>query len=68
MQKPLTIRWQQRLVYYEKALGQLVSAVNLANQRKLFVNANPTIAINYINANDDVTFMITRGIANCQSD
>jgi nucleotidyltransferase substrate binding protein (TIGR01987 family) len=35
MQKPLTIRWQQRLINYEKALGQLVSAVNLANQRKL---------------------------------
>lgn len=35
MQKTFDIRWQQRLVNYEKALSQLISAVNLSKQRNL---------------------------------
>lgn len=35
MQKTSDIRWQQRLVNYEKALSQLISAVNLSKQRSL---------------------------------
>ncbi|MGM0600201.1 MAG: nucleotidyltransferase substrate binding protein, partial [Candidatus Rifleibacteriota bacterium] len=31
----IDIRWHQRLNHYEKALGRLKSAVELANQRKL---------------------------------
>lgn len=30
---------------------------------RVFANAHPTIVLNYINANDDVTFMIKRGLA-----
>jgi nucleotidyltransferase substrate binding protein (TIGR01987 family) len=35
MQKEFDIRWQQRLMNYEKALSQLISAVNLSKQRSL---------------------------------
>jgi hypothetical protein len=35
MQKTLDLRWQQRLMNYEKALSQLVAAVNLSKQRAL---------------------------------
>ena len=35
MQKTFDIRWQQRLMNYEKALSQLISAVNLSKQRRL---------------------------------
>ena len=30
---------------------------------RVFANAHPDITIDYVNANDDVTFMIERGIA-----
>ncbi len=33
MQKAFEIRWQQRLMNYEKALSQLISAVNLSKER-----------------------------------
>lgn len=35
MQKTVEIRWQQRLVNYEKALAQLTAAVALSKQRSL---------------------------------
>jgi nucleotidyltransferase substrate binding protein (TIGR01987 family) len=35
MQKTFDIRWQQRLINYEEALSQLISAVNLSKQRSL---------------------------------
>ena len=35
MHRTSDIRWQQRLTNYEKALAQLISAVNLARQRSL---------------------------------
>lgn len=35
MQRTSEIRWQQRLMNYEKALSQLISAVNLSRQRNL---------------------------------
>lgn len=35
MQKTPDIRWQQRLMNYEKAVAQLISAIDLAKQRKL---------------------------------
>lgn len=35
MQKTFDIRWQQRLMNYEKALSQLVAAVHLSKKRSL---------------------------------
>lgn len=35
MQRTFNIRWQQRLMNYEKALSQLMTAVNLSKQRCL---------------------------------
>lgn len=35
MQKKIDLRWQQRLMNYEKALLQLTSAINLSQERSL---------------------------------
>jgi len=35
MQKTPDIRWQQRLINYERALSQLTTAIDLSKQRNL---------------------------------